>query len=148
MSNLSSNFAAIPFDAVVSSMSEALVYSDLEGIVQSWNPGAVALFGFSMDEAVGQSLDLIIPSRFRQAHWEGYKRAIERRATVPGRASRITRAMHKNGEQIYVDMSFALAINEAGDVLGAFAVARDATARFLEEKQLRAQLAELRKSQS
>jgi PAS domain S-box-containing protein len=130
---------------ILRSMPEALIFSDLEGIIQQWNPGAQTVFGFSATEAIGQSLDLIIPERMRKAHWDGFNKAIARSGTLPGRASMITRALHKSGESIYVDMSFAMVKDASGQLLGSLAVARDATARFTEEKNLRRQLAEFQK---
>jgi len=143
MSNIESNAVATFSGDILRSMSEALIFSDLQGIIQIWNRGAENVFGFSAAESVGQSLDLIIPERLRKAHWEGFNKAIARGATLPGRTSLITRSLHKSGEQIYVDMSFAMVKDEAGQMLGSMAVARDATARFLEQKELRRQLAEL-----
>ena len=128
---------------ILRSMPEALVYADLEGIIRRWNPGAETVFGFSAAEALGQNLDLIIPERMRKAHWDGFNKAIVRGGTLPGRTSMITRSLHKSGEQIYVDMSFAMVKDESGKMLGSMAVARDATKRFLEEKSMRKQLAEL-----
>ena len=125
------------------SMPEALIFSDLVGIIRIWNPGSENVFGFTAAEAIGQSLDIIIPERLRQAHWDGFKKAVARGGTLPGRTSLITRSLHKSGEQIYVDMSFAMVKNQAGELLGSMAVARDATKRFTEEKNLRKQLAEL-----
>ena len=133
---------ALPND-ILQSMPEALVFADLKGIIQRWNPGAENVFGFTAAEAVGQSLDLIIPERMRKAHWEGFNKAIERGGTLPGRTSAITRAIHKSGEPFYVDMSFAMVKDQVGKLIGAMAVARDATKRFQEEKELRRQLAEL-----
>ena len=124
-------------------MPEAMIFADLNGVIQRWNPGAENVFGFTATEALGKSLDLIIPERLRKAHWEGYNKAIARSGTLPGRTSMITRALHKSGEQIYVDMSFAMVKDTQGQLLGSLAVARDATARFTEEKNLRRQLAEL-----
>lgn len=130
-------------DNILQAMPEALIFADLQGIIRLWNPGAETVFGFTAAQAVGQSLDLIIPERLRQAHWHGFNQAVARGGTIPGRRSLITRSLHQSGEQIYVDMSFAMVKNQAGHMLGALAVARDATARFLEEKNLRRQLAEL-----
>lgn len=124
-------------------MPEALIFSDLQGLIQRWNPGATTVFGFTAEEAIGESLDLIIPERLRKAHWEGFNKAIARSGTLPGRTSMITRSLHKSGEQIYVDMSFAMVHDAQGQLLGSIAVARDATTRFTEEKNLRRQLAEL-----
>ncbi len=126
-------------------MPEAVIFADLNGIIQDWNPGAETVFGFTATEALGQSLDLIIPERMRKAHWDGYNKAIARSGTLPGRTSMITRSLHKNGDQIYVDMSFAMVKDAQDQLLGSLAVARDATARFTEEKSLRSQLAELQK---
>lgn len=124
-------------------MPEAVVFADLKGIIRGWNAGAEATFGFSAAETLGQSLDLIIPEKLRKAHWDGYEKAIERGDTLPGRGSRITRAVHKNGQQLYVDMSFAMVKNQAQELIGSLAVARDATERFLDEKKMRQQLAAL-----
>jgi len=143
MSNIESNTVANLSDDILRSMPEALIFADLQGIIRLWNPGAETVFGFAATEALGQSLDLIIPERLRKAHWEGFNKAIVRGGTLPGRTSLITRSLHKSGEPIYVDMSFAMVKNMAGQMLGSMAVARDATKRFLEEKNLRRQLAEL-----
>jgi PAS domain S-box-containing protein len=124
-------------------MPEALIFSDLEGIIRIWNRGSENVFGFKAAEAIGQRLDLIIPERLRQAHWDGFNKAVARGGTLPGRTSMITRSLHKSGEQIYVDMSFAMVKDQAGKMLGSMAIARDATKRFTEEKNLRKQLAEL-----
>lgn len=129
--------------SILRCMPEALIFSDKEGIIRVWNGGAEKIFGFSAAEAIGQSLDLIIPERMRKAHWDGYNQALARGGVKPGRTSMITRSLHKSGEQIYVDMSFEMVRDEQGQMLGSMAVARDATARFTEEKNLRKQLAEL-----
>jgi len=143
MSNLQCGDSAVLHEDVVRSMPEAVVFSDLQGLIRIWNPGAEAVFGFTAEEALGQNLDLIIPERLRQAHWDGFNKAVARGFTEPGKPARITRALHKRGEPIYVDMSFAMVTSQSGVLLGALAVARDATARFLAEKELRRQVAEL-----
>lgn len=51
--------------------------ADREGIIRFWNPGAKRLFGHSSDEALGQSLDLIIPERLRQQHWDGFSQVMQ-----------------------------------------------------------------------
>jgi PAS domain S-box-containing protein len=129
--------------SILSSMPEALIFCDLEGVIRVWNGGAEKVFGWPATEALGQSLDLIIPERMRKAHWDGFNQAIARGGVKPGRTAMITRSLHKSGEQIYVDMSFEMVRDAAGQMLGSMAVARDATSRFTEEKALRKQLAEL-----
>jgi len=143
MSNIQSHSADVLLDDLLRSMPEALIFADLQGIIRLWNRGAENVFGFTATEALGQSLDLIIPEKLRNAHWAGFNKAIARGDTLPGRTSAVTRSLHKSGEQIYVDMSFAMVKNQAGQLTGSMAVARDATKRFLEEKNLRRQLAEL-----
>lgn len=143
MSKIENITVEITAEDILRCMPEALIFSDLEGIIRLWNPGAESVFGFTSAESIDQSLDLIIPERLRKAHWEGFQKAITRGGTIPGRRSAITRALHKSGEQIYVDMSFAMVKNQAGKMIGSMAVARDATARYLEEKNIRRQLADL-----
>lgn len=128
---------------ILNHLSEALVFADKQGIIQIWNPGAEALFGFSPEEVVGKSLDIIIPETLRKAHWEGYGRALAQGTTAHGRRTMITRALHRNGDHIYVDMSFAVVRNHAGEVTGSVAVASDASQRHAEEKDLRRRLKEL-----
>jgi len=125
------------------SMPEAVIFCDLQGVIRVWNAGCEKVFGWPAHEAIGQNLDLIIPERMRKAHWDGFNAAIERGGVKPGRSSAITRSLHKSGEFIYVDMSFEMVKDEQGRLIGSLAVAREATARFNEEKALRKQLAEL-----
>jgi len=128
---------------ILRSMPEALIYCDREGIIQIWNNGAEKAFGWTAAEAVGQSLDLIIPERMRKAHWDGFHHAIARGGVKPGRGSMITRSLHKTQEFVYVDVSFELVHDESGQIIGSMAIGRDATARFNDEKALRKQVAEL-----
>lgn len=144
MSTNTTTEAALSTD-ILRAIPEAVIFADLQGNIQRWNSGAETVFGFTAAEALGLSLDLIIPERLRKAHWDGYNKAIARSGTLPGRTSMITRSLHKSGEQIYVDMSFAIVKDAQGQLLGSLAVARDATARFTEEKNLRRQLAEFQK---
>jgi PAS domain S-box-containing protein len=133
---------------ILDCMPEALIVADLEGIIRLWNHGAERLFGYRAMEAVDRSLDLIIPEHLRQAHWDGFHKALSRGATVHGGRSVITRALHKSRQPLYVDMSFALVKDQAGKTTGSMAVARNATERYLEEKNLRRQLAALTPKQS
>lgn len=135
--------AGTTYQNILACMSEAMIFADLEGIIQIWNPGAEFIFGHTSIEAVGESLNLIIPEHLRKAHWDGFHQAVGRGSTTHGRRSIITRSLHKSGEQLYVDMSFAIVNNQAGETIGSTAVARNATARHLEDKSLRRQLAEL-----
>ena len=103
---------------------ESILFADCSGIIQFWNPGCERIFGFSSEEAIGSSLDIIIPERLRKAHWKGFFEAVERGDTLPGRRPARTKALSRDGGIIYVEMSFAMAHNANGSVIGSIAVAR------------------------
>ena len=112
--------------AIVAHLPDALVFADPEGIVRIWNERAEMLFGYSAQEAIGQSLDLIIPEHLRERHWQGYRRAIAAGRTRPDARPMLTRATHKDGGKLYVEFAFAI-VTEEGRVLGALATARPAS---------------------
>lgn len=128
------------FEAIVQQTPEAIIFADRDGVIRVWNGGAEALFGFGAAEAVGRSLDIIIPERFRQAHWDGFHRAVAQGQTRHGGEIRTTRAVHRDGRKLYVDMSFALVTGSDGSVTGSVAMARDASARRSMEAALRARI--------
>jgi PAS domain S-box-containing protein len=94
-----------------------------------------ALFGFSAEDALGQTLDLIIPEHLRTPHWRGFEAAITKGTMrLQGRPT-LTRALHKSGRKLYVEMTFAIVKGEAeGEVLGSVAIARDVTDRVERER--------------
>jgi PAS domain S-box-containing protein len=129
--------------ALVEQVADAIIFADRDGLIRVWNAGAEAVFGYAEHEALGQSLDLIIPERFRSAHWTAFDRAISTGRTKHGREAMTTRAVAKDGIDLYVDLSFALVGDGAGQVLGAVAMARDVTARYRAERELRRRVADL-----
>lgn len=129
--------------AIVQQAPEAVIFADPAGLIRLWNGGAERIFGFSAGEALGQSLDIMIPERLRAAHWAGFRRAIETGKTRSTGGSRITSGLHRSGEKIYVDLGFSLVLSAAGEVLGALAVGRDANARRAEQVEHAARLASL-----
>ena len=115
---------------ILQQCSDAVVFADPAGVVQLWNEAAASLFGFSAQEALGAGMDLIIPEKLRAAHWAGFRRAMETGTMrLKGRPT-ITRAIHKSGARLYVEMTFAVVRAGDGAVLGSVAVARDATERY------------------
>jgi PAS domain S-box-containing protein len=114
---------------IVEQASEAVVFADRAGTIRLWNRGAERLFGYTADEALGTNLDLIIPERFRVAHWQGFGRAIQSGELRSADSVRVTRSQHKDGRKLYVEMSFNLVRDAAGAVIGAFAIARDGSQR-------------------
>ena len=121
-------------DAIVEQMAEALIYANRKGIIERWNAAAQAMFGFSASETLGQNLDLMIPEHLRKAHWRGFEAAMASGKThLHGRAT-LTRALHKSGQKLYVEMSFSLILDDTGAAIGSVAVARDVTERITREK--------------
>ncbi len=129
--------------ALIEQLADAVIFADCGGEIQLWNAGAEAVFGYSEAEVLGRRLDVIIPERLRPGHWAGFDAAIETGTMKHGRDAMTTRSMHKDGSDLYLDLSFALVKNETGRVLGAVAVARDITTRFQTERESRRRLAEL-----
>lgn len=122
---------------IVEQMAEAVVYSDRNGSIERWNSGAVATFGYTASEALGQNLDLMIPEHLRPAHWRGFEAAMASgKMRLEGRPT-LTRGLHKSGKKLYVEMSFSLVRDAAGQVIGSVAVARDVTERVEREKAAR-----------
>jgi PAS domain S-box-containing protein len=132
-------------ELLVEQSSEGVVFADKEGTIRVWNMGAERIFGFKAEDAVGANLDIIIPERFRDAHWRGFERAITERATKYAGKTMPTRAVRSDGTQIYVELSFSIIVDEKGDVLGALAQARDITERFEKERADRKRLQVLEK---
>ena len=111
---------------------DAIIVSDAAGTIRLWNASAARLFGIPAGEALGRTLDVIIPERLREAHWTGFRKAMETRATRLAGTPTLTRALHPSGRRLYVEMSFAVVRSADGSSLGAVAIARDATARMAE----------------
>ena len=129
--------------AIVDEAAEAVIYADRGGAIRLWNSGAEKIFGHTPAEALGQSLDLIIPERLRAAHWAGFNHALSTGATKYAGRVLTTRAVHRNGTTLYVDLSFGLVRDADGSVSGSFAIGRDCTERYLADKALKARVAEL-----
>jgi len=125
-------------DAIVEHMAEAVIYANRDGTIERWNAAAAAMFGFSAAEAVGQSLDLLIPEPLRAPHWRGFDAAMRSGTLRLNGRPTLTRGLHKSGRKLYIEMSFALVRDDASRVLGSVAVARDVTERTLREKAARA----------
>jgi PAS domain S-box-containing protein len=119
------------YKAIVEEAQEAIIFTYRDGTIRVWNRGAERLFGHAAADVLGLSLDLIIPERFRRAHWQGFRRAIETGSLHAAQAVMTTRSVHKDGRKLYVELSFGLVRDHAGTAIGAFAIGRDCTARHL-----------------
>jgi len=128
---------------IVEHSSLAILFADRDGKIRLWNAGAEALFGYSRQEALGKSLDLIIPERQRARHWEGWERVMATGMTRYGREALAVPALTKDGTRISIEFNIALVRGETGELLGAAATIQDVTARWQQQKELRARLAAL-----
>jgi PAS domain S-box-containing protein len=122
-------------EKILDQAADAVICADRTGTIIRWNHASAALFGYSAEEALGQRVDLIVPEHLRAAHWSGFDAAMTNGATkLQGRPT-LTRALHKSGRRLYVEMSFAIVKGDTeSEVLGAVAVARDVTERVERER--------------
>jgi PAS domain S-box-containing protein len=124
--------------AVLHSMSDAIVASDRDGRITFWNPGAERIFGFSRSEAIGQSLDLIIPERLRERHWSGYTEVMRTGESRYGHGDLLSvPALRRDGTRLSIEFTIVPLKDEAGAMTGMAAILRDVTARFDEMRALR-----------
>ena len=115
-------------EGILDQAADAVIFADRSGKIARWNRASALLFGFSAEEALGQNLDLIVPGHLRAAHWRGFDDAMANGLLkLQGRPT-LTRALHKSGRKLYVEMTFALVAID-GVAQGAVAVARDVTER-------------------
>jgi PAS domain S-box-containing protein len=128
---------------IVEDASDAVIYADRDGVIRLWNAGAQAVFGYQPEEALGQTLDLIIPERLRERHWEGFHGAMATGTTRSGRDLLAVPAVGKDGGRISVEFSIVMLRDAAGEPLGVAAILRDVTKRWQEQRQLRQRLAAL-----
>jgi PAS domain S-box-containing protein len=125
-------------EALLHSMSDAIVASDSEGRITFWNPGAERIFGFSRSEAIGQSLDVIIPERLRARHWAGYTEVMRTGESRYDHGDLLSvPALRKDGARLSIEFTIVPLKNEAGAMAGVIATLRDVTARFEEMRALR-----------
>lgn len=127
---------------------DAIIFADREGIIRIWSAGAERMFGFTAADAVGQSLDLIIPENLRARHWEGYRRVMETGETHYGTKLLSAPALQGGGGRISTEFSMALVRDDGGAMAGSGAVIRDVTERWQKEKTMKERLAELEKRES
>ena len=115
--------------AILDQMADAMIYADREGKIRLWNRAAVTLFGYEAAEALGNSIDIIVPERLREPHWRGFDAAMASGALKLSGRPTLTRAQHKDGSRLYIEMSFALVKEADGQAIGSVAVARLAPPR-------------------
>ena len=122
---------------IVKTSSDAVMFADRKGIIRLWNSGAEKMFGFSAEEVIGQSLDLIIPKNLRGRHWDGYGRVMESGSSRYSADLLSAPALRKDGSRISTEFSMVMVKDDAGVMLGVAAVIRDVSARWQREKELK-----------
>ncbi|MBC5804162.1 MAG: PAS domain S-box protein [Candidatus Eremiobacteraeota bacterium] len=123
---------------------DAVIYADANGLIRFWNSAAARVFGFSEPEALGQSLDIIIPPNLRARHWTGYAEALRTGRTRYGAGELLAvPALRRDGACISVEFTILPIRDDNGDVLGMVAILRDVTKRFGELRALRKRLVQL-----
>lgn len=128
---------------------DAILVADREGKVRYWNAAAERVFGFSASEALGSSMDMIIPERLRGRHWDGWDTTMKTGATRYGEGQLLAvPALHKDGRQISVEFSIQPLKDGGGQIEWVVAVFRDVTERYARDKALRAQLKALEAAKS
>lgn len=113
------------FRLIVDQGPDAVVFANHQGKIHIWNKAAAELFGYLRKEAIGQSLDIIIPDHLRQAHWKGFGTAMASGHTKHGKRALRTKAIHKSGRKLYVSLAFSIVKDREGVVIGAMATARE-----------------------
>jgi PAS domain S-box-containing protein len=133
----------VDYARLVEVIGDAIVVSDASGAIDLWNPAAERLFGFTQAEALGNSLDLIIPERLRERHWAGYRKTMATGETRYSHDVLRVPAVHKDGRALSIAFTVGLLYGAQHEVTGIVAVIRDETTRYAEERNLRKRIAEL-----
>jgi PAS domain S-box-containing protein len=131
--------------ALLRDMPDALIVADAAGLIQFWNAGAERLFGFPADEALGRSLDIIIPERLRARHWTGFNETMRTGRSRYGAGEILSvPALRKDGARLSVEFTIVPLQDASGGMEGIAAIMRDATKRFEQVRALQKEVAALK----
>lgn len=128
---------------LVESMADAVMVCDAQGLITLWNPAAERMFGFAEADALGHSMDMIIPQRQQQRHWDGYHKTMQTGITKYGHDLLKVPALHKDGHTLSIAFTVSLLLAADGTVNGIAAVVRDETERFTQDRETRKRIAQL-----
>lgn len=133
----------IDYEALLRAAGDAVVVAGVDGTILFWNRGAERIFGHAEQEALGRSLDLIVPERYRERHWEGYQGVMRTGSTRYGDAVLRVPSMDRDGRPLSIAFTVVLLLSPDGEVQAIAAIIRDETDRWREERELRRRLTEL-----
>jgi len=134
------------YGQIIEESSDGVLFADRRGVIRVWNSGAERMFGIAAEEAIGQSLDLIIPENLRSRHWEGYFRVMESGDTKYRTGLLTSPGMRKDGSRISLEFSMSVVRDDNGEVVGCASILRDVTTRWQKEKEMRERLKSLEES--
>jgi PAS domain S-box-containing protein len=130
--------------SILAMKSDAIIATDRDGVIRFWNPGAERIFQYPEAEAVGRSLDLIIPERLRARHWEGYRQFIATGRSRSGEGDLLAvPGVRKDGSRLSLEFTIVPLTDTGGGITGVAALMRDVSARFEETRELKRKLAAL-----
>ena len=133
----------IDLSQLVDCIGDAIIVVDAHEKIVMWNPAATRIFGYSQAEALGNTLDLIVPERQRQRHDEGCRKTMDTGITRYGTSLLKVPALHKNGSMLSIAFTVGMLFDEHQKVSGIVAIIRDETERFAEERALKKRLSDL-----
>jgi PAS domain S-box-containing protein len=134
---------------IVDASPDAMILGDTQGLIRLWNAGAEAIFGYTAAEALGRSMDLIIPERLRGRHWDGYHKVMASGVSRYGAGDLLAvPAVTKDGRSISIEFTIQMLRGPDGTLLGPVAVIRDVTRRFQREREMARRLKELEAARS
>lgn len=129
--------------ALVQAVGDAVVVCDAAGAIVVWNPAAERMFGFTAEEAMGRSLDIIIPERLRRRHWDGYHVTMATGVTKYGHDVLRVPAVDKAGRAMSIAFTVAMLNGPDGKPESIVSIIRDETQRFAEERALKKRVSDL-----
>jgi PAS domain S-box-containing protein len=128
---------------IVDEAQDAIIYADRDGLIRLWNDASEVMFGYTAGEAIGQSLDLIIPEKLRGRHWDGYHRVMASGETKYGRELLAVPGLHKDGSRMSLEFSIAILRDDDNQIMGIAAILRDVTTRWEQDRALHQRIKEL-----
>ena len=139
---------SIDLHQLVECVGDAIIVADAHEKIVLWNPAATRIFGYLEEEALGNTLDLIVPERQRQKHNEGYSHSMETGTTRYGTSLLKVPAKHKDGSMLSIAFTVGMLFDASGKANGVVAIIRDETERFAQERALKKRLADLENPQT
>ena len=135
--------SSIDYQALVNGVGDGIMAADAQGLITLWNPACERMFGFTQADALGKSLDLIIPQRQQKPHWDGYHKTMETGITKYGNDVLRVPAVHKDGHTLSIAFTVSMLHNPDGSVSAIVAVIRDESVKFAQERALKKRITEL-----